>query len=226
MKTLFHTVLLFISICANSNVAIAAQPIIGPSAWLNKYSNTIIKLDQQSDGLYIKGIHSYDKWSFFEYYGGNIFIDKNGNRITVKNPNTLVYRSRLNKRKLTFKKMQNVAQHETYFENNFGNQNQYTETNPNSRPPIHSTGTVKPEGTWYISSIQKYLYITETREGLKARIRDNKEWFSYTRIGNSSSEFISNTGSKYILQKDGTMIWMKAGGRDRLILQKISSEFE
>lgn len=78
------------------------------------------------------------------------------------------------------------------------------------------------EGTWSVNGLDKKVYVTETRDGFKARFNDDPNWYKFTK--QVSGIFIDENGNKYYFD-NGQLIWEDNRGLRKYNLTKISDEY-
>lgn len=187
------------------------QELPPDGVWYNKHKDQLILIETSTRGLLIKGIHHTDRFSLFEPIGRGVYIDSHKNRIFLDNERKLVYKNRPGTKKLTFVKIEShtppgIPDHTTY--------------EPPRKAPL-----LPVEGTWDVKEIDRKVFITETRDGLKARLSDEKEWFTYERSKEDYNIYISQRGSRYEWIGENTMRWISADGKRILTLIKKSDNF-
>ena len=205
---------------------IQAQSHVPDGVWYNKYSDRLVQAESTNGGILIKGIHSINRWTYFEYIRPGVYEDSYRNRISFRNPRKWIYQSRTSNRKLTFAQIESRPRATSTIERT--DRLSYDKgTNTDSpAPPLHYQKLPALEGTWYAESVKSYVYITETRDGLKARLKDSKSWFIYEKNPVDEKEFITSSGSRYYRMPDGTLVWTSKENNRNLVLVKVSDDFD
>jgi hypothetical protein len=203
-----------------------AQYTIPDGVWYNKYSDRLVLAESTSGGILVKGIHAVNRWTFFEYIRQGVYEDSYRNRISFRNPRKWIYQSRTSSRKLTFVQIESRPTATSLADRTERLRYDEDKNTNKSAPPISYQKLPALEGTWYAETIKSYVYITETREGLKARLKDSRSWFIYEKNPIDEKEFITSSGSKYYRMQDGTLVWTSKENNRNLVLIKISDEFE
>lgn len=78
------------------------------------------------------------------------------------------------------------------------------------------------EGTWSVDHLGKKVFITETRDGFKARFNDETKWYSFTK--QDSGTYMDENRNKYYFE-NGQLIWEDGKGSRKYNLTKMSDEY-
>ena len=247
MRALITLIVMFItsSFILNAN---NPHPRSYNGLWHNDYTGKTIEIQAYADGLNIKGLPTYRHWVWFERSSGNTYYDRYGNRIKIQGPYIRFYTHRRHGR-LTFIQLQNdrprpSAGHDghkgrerhnedDYYDQSYRNEryndddsynDDRTYTKELNKAQSYSKPSYNdPEGTWQVQSPNKKVYITETRDGLKARFSDELKWYTY-KLDTSSGNYISENGNRYIFEND-RLLWIDKSGNRKFYMTKISEDF-
>jgi len=192
----------------------AASPIFELGKYYHKPTNRLIVLEKTNSGILVQGI-SKKGLVHFDRVGKRLFMDKNGNRIEIKQKRKITFVAKNSRRGQIFFKVQE-------------NQGLISNT------PIQNQGTpisahtpnkkINLEGVWHSYSIGEDLIIVETRDGLKARLKKEKKWHVYYRTSENMSTFTSNDGNTYVINSDGSLNYYHKNQSNPLVFEK-KSEF-
>ena len=245
MRALFTLIVIFVTFSCILN-ANNPHPRSYNGLWYNNYTGKTIEIQHYADGLKIKGLPAYRNWARFERNSANTYYDRFGNRIKLQGPNIRYYTNRRHGR-LTFVKIQNDKHRPTntrdrhhsierlddddYYDAYDRNiritdQDRYLDDEDvNSSFPITPSRQANNdvEGTWQVNNPDKKVYITETRDGLKARFSDELKWYVY-HLETSSGNYISENGNRYIFEND-RLVWIDKSGNRKFYMTKISEDF-
>lgn len=210
--------------------------------WYNSYTGITISTEYHANGMYVRGLYNKNRTSWFKRKSSSTFRDSRGNMIVISS-DKLIFTDRKRRSKLTFitltahnnnrtinsqplsnnnPRMDNKAS--LSYENNGNNnavQNQEKLELVEENTPT-SNSLIRLEGTWSVQNLDKKVYITETRDGIKARFTDSMNWVSYERIS-GTSDYINQEGEKYTRNQDN-LIWHYNSGQKIFILTKISDD--
>lgn len=202
-----------------------AQSNVPDGVWYNKHKDRIIIISSAGDGILVKGIQVSNRNTFFQYVKKHTLLDSGRNRIIFKNDRKLVYQSKGGLIKLTFIKIESHTPHVKELLHDQRHNTDHSDNISMSKPELQFRD-IKLEGTWLAREINKYVYITDTRDGLKARLKDEKHWQIYQRKGDQPNIFISESGSYYTVNEASSLTWTSSDKLRNLTLIRISSEFE
>ncbi|MCZ2100142.1 MAG: hypothetical protein LC107_01230 [Chitinophagales bacterium] len=221
-----------------------AGPIEG---WYNAYTGMTIYTEYYTNGMQVKGLYQKNNIAWFKRKSGGVFRDNRGNTIRLNN-NQLIFSERRKRAKLTFiplkedKPVNNHRGNELQPNLSSATTQNVTETPKITTKSNNSVVTPAPkespevmiktnlpevnsnqiEGTWAVQGMDKKVFITETREGIKARFTDEFNWFAYERASDSN-KYINTDNEAYILEKDH-LIWKNKSDSKIIMLYKISDD--
>jgi hypothetical protein len=223
MKIVFT--FLFISLMSLKGTGLNSPEAIPDGVWYNSIYNRTLVIETYGNGMNIRGIHSRQGWTWFKRVAKWSYYDDFGNRIKLY-PHKVVYTSYKNNQRLSFfpvdSKHDGINKRPDYVGNH-------------AEKPKHPQGHViksdgglidhdNLEGTWKVEGIDKEVYITETREGIKARFKDARQWYVY-EFDPSLRAYISPDGNRYELTGN-VLSWTDKSQRKKFFLYKISDELE
>lgn len=176
------------------------------SYFYHKPTDSYLEIQTADRGLLVK--RTYDKqWVVFARRKPGLFFDKSGNRIEKWNENKLSYVPVRSKSGRIYTR---------WTENDF---------KPNVlNEAFKVNNLMDPEGLWYCKSHDIYLIVVETREGLKARLKDERKWENYIKQPNANI-FKSETGNQYVLN-ERFLDYFHRDSNHRLEFEKISDSFD
>ncbi len=200
----------------------------GPiEVWHNTHTGITIYTEYFNNGMEVKGLYQKNNIAWFKRQRNNVFKDNKGNSIRLIN-DQLVFSDRRNRAKLTFLSI--PQQHTSTVQNpdlNSDSNKQHSSTIQDNKTtikpssvskksdkeiiPIKDINHDKMEGTWAVKGMDKKVFITETREGIKARFTDELNWFTYTQVEGSFT-FINENEAYYIKENDA-LIWKDKTGK-------------
>jgi hypothetical protein len=230
MKTIFtfYTIVYF----ATSIIASGIDLKYYSGLWYNPKHGKKIEIIAYEDGFKIKGLHTKYSKTWFERINKYSLRDYEGNKIHLMDE-VIVYMPYRSKSKLTFYKMSDRVKYsgkKSYKSLTDNKQKEYEEHNNSSRIISFNNKTYdisnvtldKIEGSWLAKGVDKIVYITETRDGLKARFINDKKWYAYT-FDRKTGQYISIEGHKYqFITPD--LIWNDTTGKKEISLIKISDD--
>jgi hypothetical protein len=232
----FYMVLILLPVFLHAE----ANQLMVSGKWYNPYINRQIEIIVYPDGLKVRGIHSKNRWTYFERSGNRTFRDWYGNRIRFQGLEELLYTSNTRRARLTFflmhgyqksrwdKETGGYADRDYYDERDSRYGNDDTDVNEKkyqNRNQKVDFDIKDMEGTWKVNDLSKNVFIIETRDGIKARFSDENKWFSYIKEPNDSAGFVSEEGHQYIYSEDGKLIWVDKTNAKKFFLNKISDDF-
>ncbi|MBK8625998.1 MAG: hypothetical protein IPN86_10675 [Saprospiraceae bacterium] len=230
MKTIFTfcTIIFFTS----SNIASGIDLRYYTGLWYNPQVSKKIEIMAYEDGFKIKGLHSKYSHNWFERINKFTFQDYAGNKIRLIDGN-IVYFPYRSKRKVTFYKVSNGVKsankdnYKSRDENHRHKDQEHNNTNKiisfnNKIFDLSNVNLDKLEGSWLAKSVDKIVYITETRDGLKAKFNIDKKWYSYT-YNSKTGEYVSLEGHKYQFTTPD-LTWNDSTGKKEIMLIKISDD--
>jgi hypothetical protein len=203
-----------------------AQSNIPDGVWYNKYSDRLVLAESTNGGILVKGIHASNRWTFYNYIRPGVYEDSYRNRISFRNPRKWIYKSRTNSRKLTFVQIERRPAATPLADRTERRTYDADKNTDRPAPPVNNQKLPALEGTWYAEAMKSYVYITETRDGLKARLKDSTSWYIYEINPIDDKEFITSSGSRYYRMQDGTLVWTSKENNRNLILVKVSDDFD
>lgn len=212
--------------------------------WYNPYTGITISTQYRPNGMYVTGLYKIDSKNWFKRIKKYKFRDNNGNELTI-NQDKLVYTARRNRARLTFYTTDRDYKHKPAYqrgdyENINNNEKDFgylydTNKNPGvsqnygqdaaiqaESVPASVSSIMHVEGTWSVKNIAQKVYVTETREGIKARFTDNMKWTDYNKIPDTNT-YQDAHGNIYTLDKEN-LIWHDKSGQKTFILTKISND--
>lgn len=172
----------------------------------HKPTDTFLEVQEADRGILVKK-HQNKQWIVFSRRKPGLFFDKSGNRIEMWNENKLSYVPARSKTGRIYTRWQ---------------ENEFIPGQINN--PTPDKIEVRPEGLWYCKTQDIYLIVVETREGLKARLKDERKWENYKMQGNSNI-FVSEKGNQYSLNQ-ASMVYFHNDGKHKLDFEKISDTFD
>ena len=215
--------------------------------WYNSHTGVTIYTEYFNNGMEVKGLYQKNSIAWFKRKQNNIFKDNRGNTLRLIN-DRLVFSDKRKRAKLTFI---SIPQHEISNIKNpasiSDSDNHLIPTNQDNTATLKPSNMAntsviaansitddyivqnndvnheKMEGTWAVRSMDKKVFITETREGIKARFTDELKWFEYTQI-EGTDRFTNDNEAQYIRDKD-MLIWKDKTGKT-FSLYKISDDLE
>lgn len=214
--------------------------------WYNAYSGITISTEYHTNGMYVRGLYNKNRTTWFKRKSSSTFRDSRGNTILISS-DKLIFTDRKRRSKLTFitltafnnqhsinsqplsksnPRMVDNRDYDTSLSNET-TRNVNTVQNQGKLELVEentstSISLISLEGTWSVQNLDKKVYITETRDGLKARFTDSMNWVSYERIS-GTNDYINPEGEKYTRNQDN-LIWHYSSGQKIFILTKISND--
>lgn len=213
--------------------------------WYNAYSGITISTEYHTNGMYVRGLYSKNTTSWFKRKSSTTFRDSRGNIIVISSDN-LIFTDRKRRSKLTFVTLTAYRNKRAVNSQSLSNNPRIDSERINSTlssnevSGINSTAEnqeklelvkehsstlnslISLEGTWSVQNLDKKVYITETRDGIKARFTDSMNWISYERIS-GTSDYINQEGEKYTLNQNN-LIWHYKDGQKIFILTKMAND--
>ena len=214
--------------------------------WYNSYTGITISTEYHTNGMYVRGLYNNNTTSWFKRKSSSTFRDSRGNTILISS-DKLIFTDRKRRSKLTFitlnafnsqrsinsqslsksnPRMDDNRDYDTSLSNET-TRNVSTVQNQGKLELVHENtpttiSLISLEGTWSVQNLDKKVFITETRDGLKARFTDSMNWFTYERIS-GTNDYINLEGEKYTRDQN-TLIWHYKSGQKIFILTKISDD--
>lgn len=185
-----------------------AQPV-REGIFCHPPSGKCLYIENTTKGLLVK-IKSNSSWRLFSYFENNIFFNTNSDRIEVLHPEEIVFIKRNSVRGLhyvCYEKMISGGQSKNDIPGN---------------EIIHETVSV--EGLWYNDEYDEHVIVTETRDGIKVRLRDARTWYSYFYSG-PGQKFRDEKGNSYTFE-NGRLTYFYNDGYHTILFYKISENFD
>jgi hypothetical protein len=225
------SLILYLTFAISLKAADIPRPSIS-GLWYNKIANKTIEIKTYLDGIKVVGIHAPNKWTWFDQINKNTYRDKYDNTIKIGSE-TIKYVAYRRNIKLTFIKVHLSPEKHNYDDQS---ENDYVDKQPthtlyNQEITKEKKDNIYPSklliakdlvGTWQVQDYDKKVYITDTRDGIKARFNNEKKWYSFTSSA-AINGFISADGHSYTIV-DGRLVWTDKTGKKKFYLDKISSE--
>ncbi len=220
----------------------------GPEGvWYNANLHKKVVLEFCTGGINIKGLHSQFTWIRFDRTSPDTYSDYRGNIIYFISPYRIEYFNKRRRQLLYFRPLEvraspdrNWGYHDDY--HRFGNTERgnnydhYSEDNRRSeRSKEGNTGSYETgiqfsideaEGTWTVDEVNKVVYIVSTRDGLKARFKDDSKWYTYTQNTADTHKFTGANGETYQWVSENIMVWISGNKDRRFTLRKISNDLD
>ena len=187
MRQYYISFALFVSVFLHFLVDAAGQSGFN-GVFFHGPSGDYLIVEEGNGGFLVKRKEE-DKWTLFNLAKSGEYFDRRGNRIEIWNQSKIVYvpvRSRRGR---------------VYFLTEPENNRPGIERKPQNNSPVLSG----LEGLWYNDSPGIYLVVVETRDGIKARLKDERKWVSYVWQKNEGI-YLSDEGNYYYV-KDNTLIY-------------------
>lgn len=224
---IFFTFLVF-SLMSLKGAASNSPAIIHDGVWYNSIFNKTVVIETYKNGMNIRGIHSRKGWTWFRRAAKYSYYDDYGNRVKIY-PHKVVYTSIKNNQRLTFYPVDpthdGINRRPDYMDKNVEkpyDQHQGRDTRSNGDVRQMDLHTL--EGTWKVEGIDKEVYITETREGIKARFTDARQWYAYV-FNAPLQAYISDDGHRYELSGKA-LSWTDKSQLKKFFLHKLSDDLE
>lgn len=219
--------------------------------WYNQYIDRTIEINAFQDGLKVRGLRGGNRWVWFDRTSPNTYYDQYGNRLRIHDQ-FIRYNTRHSRGKLTFIKIvrkdryderpnhsdrsRNRQNDDRWAEDDFesGNDhykyddydqrwdNRHGSTQNKSNTYKYEGNNTDLEGTWSVNGLDKKVFVTETRDGFKARFDDETKWYSFTK--QTSGAYLDENRNKYYFE-NGQLIWEDYRGTRKYNLTKISDEY-
>jgi hypothetical protein len=223
---IFFTFLVF-SLMSLKGTGSNSPKVIPDGVWYNSVFNRTLVIETYRNGMNIRGIHSRSGWTWFRRVAKWSYYDDYGNKLKIY-PHKVVYTSFKNNQRLTFfpvdSKHDRINRRPDNMYSNAEKPNHHQGRDIGSDNERNRIDTDNLEGTWKVEGIDKEVYITETREGIKARFKDARQWYDY-EFSPPLHAYISPDGNRYELSGKA-LTWTDKDMRKKFILYKISDELE
>jgi hypothetical protein len=197
--------------------------------WYMPHFNRTIEVLAYKDGFKIKGLNSNYIHTWFERLQKYTLRDNVGNKIRLVD-GTLVYYPKRGNISITlykvkaksnnYKPIKDKKEYPTSQNNSKINSNKIYYYK-NKVYDLTSVNVDKIEGTWLAESIDRLVYITYTRDGIKARLVADKSWFHYSL--HKTNEYIGADGQRYNYQIP-YLFWYDKSGQRKIQLIKLSDD--
>ncbi len=211
--------------------------------WYNGYLEQAVHIDRYGNKIEILGLHSANSSTVFRRRTSRTYYDAMGNYIKLSQ-NKITYYGRRGKVRLTFiasniiraeknnrRREYPLDHHHSYFAplhqdieavdiSSHQSNNKYQTAHA-----IPSTiDNSKIEGTWVLNDKDIKVFILDTRDGIKARISTESQWYIY-KNGIKPNTFTATTGQTFV-HSNGKLTWIGQDGIKHFELTKWSDDIE
>lgn len=197
--------------------------------WHMPHSSRTIEVLAYKDGFKIKGLNSNYIHTWFERLQKNTLRDNAGNTIRLVD-GTLVYYPRRSNTIMTLYKVKSTSNNNKPIkdkkeyptsQNNIKSNSNKIFTYKNKVYDLTSVNVDKIEGTWLAEGIDRLVYITYTRDGIKARLVDDKTWYHYSL--HKTDEYTASDGQRYNYEAP-YLFWYDKSSQRKIQLIKLSDD--
>ena len=170
--------------------------------------------------LKIKGLNNSRNWQRFRKVDRNSWRDSHGNLIVLGRRSQLILHT--DKRRLSRKR--NIIHFYKSRVRNFSGQEEYYPGRRRGEDYPSSYGYGKSEifGSWYSKDFKLEMYIEPTRDGLRCRLQNEKEWTEYKKSKNRERDWEDRNGNKLIQDTDESIYWQSNNGLRKIRLTRSS----
>ncbi len=198
------TLLLFISFSTQLPATVQTKPEV----YVDVSTNQKIKVKFKRDYIKVKYLHS-KKWVKYRLVGPGTFDDYRGNKIYLREPDKLIWRSRRYGEQITFRR--------------YDNRNAYPNSRDYSNREYKRNKTSRNlEGTWFQPKLGKEIILIDNRTGIKLRFRGERNWYYFEEV--NAGIYQDKNGNTYTQLSDVRILWKDARGIRSFTLEKRSDQ--
>lgn len=195
-------------------IALLASPVSHYDGWYEDvYSGETIEVDVRKRSIKVRGLCG-DRWvKFRPTYGTNEYVDRRGNRLRLRANREIVYFDRRDWQRRRFVRLgwgrdgrgSCDARPRDRYDGDYGyyDRNQYEDR-----------FTMRLEGRWRADLIRDYVYIEETRNGIRAKIGRDGRWTNYTVSRYNARKYVDDRGNVLLINGDQSLTWQGRGYKD------------
>lgn len=190
-------------------ILISSQAKADTEIFVNDRLGIRVKVKFRRDYIKVKHL-SERNWDRYRLVAPGTFDNFKGERIFLKGANKFVWRSRRFGEQITFSRLVNSTE--------YHHLNGIDEIPRRLQPNAFTSENL--EGTWFNKGLRKELLLISTRDGFKLRLKESKEWYSFTKI--EDGLFRDKNGNTYKLLSAKELLWIDVKKSKRIKIQKIS----